>query len=308
MLPEVELKKDMFRTIGKDTEQAQKINRPSMTYWQDAWRRLKENKLAIASLIILTILVILAIVGPYLQPYEYDALDFMQINKGPSAQHWFGTDSLGRDIFVRCWMGARISLFIAVVTAFINVTIGVIYGGISGYVGGSLDNIMMRVIDVIFSIPAMLWIILLMVVIGPGLKTIIIALSATGWGGMARLVRGQVLQLREMEFVLASKTLGSDTSRIIAKHLIPNCMGPIIISITFDIPGAIFTEAFLSYIGLGLRPPLASWGVLASDGAAIFLMHPYQLFFPSLLISITMLGFNLLGDGLRDALDPRLRK
>ncbi|WP_427340261.1 ABC transporter permease [Caloranaerobacter sp. DY30410] len=307
-MAQVQLNKDMFKIVGKDIEKSQELVRPSLTYWQDAWRRLKENKLAIASMIILILLMLLSVVGPYMQPYTYDEQDFMSINKPPSAEHWFGTDALGRDIFVRCWMGARVSLFIGFMTAILNFTIGVIYGGVSGYLGGNVDIVMMRIIDIIFSIPQMLWVILLMVVIGQGLHTIIIAFAISGWGGMARLVRGQVLQLKEMEFVLAAKTLGADGWRIITKHLIPNSMGPIIISITFAVPGAIFSEAFLSYIGLGLPLPLASWGTLASDGSKVLLIHPYQLFFPSLLISITMLAFNLLGDGLRDALDPRLRK
>lgn len=303
----IKLDNSMFEIVGKDLEKSMQISRPSMTYWQDAWRRLKENPVAIASMILLILMFIMAFLGPHLQPYDYAQQDFLSINNAPSSAHWFGTDTLGRDIFVRCWEGAKVSLFIAFVTAFIEFTIGVFYGGIAGYKGGALDNFMMRVIDVIFSIPSMLWIILLMVVLGAGLGTMILAMSVTGWGGMARLVRGQVLQLREMEYIMAAKTLGADSKRIIIKHLIPNAMGPIIISLTFSIPGAIFTEAFLSYIGLGLPLPLSSWGTLANDGAQVLLMYPYQLFFPSLLLSITMLGFNLLGDGLRDALDPKLR-
>ncbi|SDZ08971.1 oligopeptide transport system permease protein [Proteiniborus ethanoligenes] len=307
-MSQVELDKDVFEIIGKDVENAQKIVRPSLTYWSDAWRRLKENKLAIISLIVLVLIVFMAFAGPKMRPFPYDRQDLNAINKSPDAVHWFGTDSLGRDIFVRCWEGAKVSLFIGLVSAIINVTIGIIYGGISGYLGGYVDIIMMRFVEIIYSIPELLWVILLMVVMGTGLPTIIIAISITGWGGMARLVRGQVLQLKQMEFVLAAQTLGADTSRIIFKHLIPNAMGPIIINLTFQVPGAIFTEAFLSYIGLGIRPPLASWGSLAQDGTLMLLIHPYQLFFPAVLISITMLAFNILGDGLRDSLDPRLRK
>lgn len=304
---EITLDKSMFVIEGKDIEKSMQISRPSMTYWQDAWRRLKENPVAIVALIMLIVMVLFAAFAPVLSKYDPSFQDFTAINNTPSGDHWFGTDTLGRDLFVRCWVGARVSLAIAFITALINFTIGIFYGGVSGYKGGTVDNVMMRIIDVIFSIPSMLWIILLMVVMGAGFWTMILALSVTGWGGMARLVRGQVLQLREMEFVMAAKTLGADSKRIIAKHLIPNSMGPIIINLTFAIPGAIFTEAFLSYIGLGLPLPMASWGTLANDGAQVLLMFPYQLFFPSLLISITMLAFNLLGDGLRDALDPRLR-
>lgn len=300
--------KDMFQVVGKDEMNYDKIVRPSLTYWADAWRRLKENKLAIMSIIILIVVVAMAFIGPHLRPWSYDDQDFSVINKGPDSEHWFGTDDLGRDLFVRCWQGAKISLFIALISTIINVTIGIIYGGISGYLGGKTDMIMMRIVEIIYSIPELLWVILLMVVIGQGLGTIILAISITGWGGMARIVRGQILQIKQMEYVLAAKTLGADTSRIITKHLVPNTMGPIIINLTFQVPGAIFTEAMLSYIGLGLPEPIASWGTLAQRGTRMLLIHPYQLLFPALLISITMLAFNILGDGLRDSLDPRLRK
>lgn len=307
-MAQVGIDKDMFEIVGKDLESADTIIRPSLTYWADAWRRLKENKLAIIALVVLVLVIAMAFIGPMISPFTYDEQDFTVINKEPNSVHWFGTDALGRDIFVRCWAGAKVSLFIGLVSAVINVTIGIIYGGISGYLGGYVDLIMMRIVEIIYSIPELLWVILLMVVMGTGLKTIIIAISISGWGGMARLVRGQVLQLKQMEFVLAAKTLGADTSRIIAQHLIPNAMGPIIINLTFQVPSAIFTEAFLSYIGLGIQPPLASWGSLANEGTLMLLIKPYQMLFPALLICITMLAFNILGDGLRDSLDPRLRK
>lgn len=299
---------EMFQPLEKDVKNADKIVRPSLTYWADAWRRLKENKLALVSLIALVLIVFMAIAGPILSPYEYDAQDFTAINQSPSAAHWFGTDDLGRDLFVRAWMGARVSLLIGLVSAIINVTIGIIYGGIAGYKGGYVDTVMMRIVEIIYSIPALLWIILLMIIMGQGLTTIIVALSISGWGGMARLVRGQVLQLKQMEYVLAAKTLGASSWRIILKHLIPNAMGPIIINLTFQVPDAIFTEAFLSYIGLGVPAPLASWGTLANEGTKALTIYPYQIVFPAILISVTMLAFNILGDGIRDSLDPKLRK
>ena len=286
------LTRDQFERTLKSTAALNEIKRPATTYWKG----------------ILALIVILAIVIPFVSPYAYDQQDYTAINQGPSAQHWFGTDSLGRDIFVRCWAGARVSLLIALVATCINVIIGVLYGGISGYFGGRVDMIMMRGVEIIYTIPDLLWVIMLMVVMGSGLNTIIIAIAITGWGSMARLVRGQVLQLKQSEYVMASKTLGAGFGRIFFKHLIPNCMGPIIIDLTFSIPSAIFTEASLSYLGMGIPVPLASWGTLANDGANMLLLYPYQLFFPALLISLTMLGFNLLGDGLRDALDPRLRR
>lgn len=299
---------EMFQPLERDNKNADKIVRPSLTYWSDAWRRLKENKLALLSLIALIVIVVMAIIGPMISPFEYDAQDFTVINQAPNSVHWFGTDDLGRDLFVRAWKGARVSLLIGLVSAVINVTIGIIYGGIAGYKGGYVDTIMMRIVEIIYSIPALLWIILLMIILGQGLTTIIIALSISGWGGMARLVRGQVLQLKEMEYVLAAQTLGASSWRIILKHLIPNAMGPIIINLTFQVPDAIFTEAFLSYIGLGVPAPLASWGTLANEGTKVLTIYPYQIVFPAILISVTMLAFNIFGDGIRDSLDPKLRK
>lgn len=305
-MKDLNLKKEMFTIVGADIYKSEEVVTPSLTYWDNASRRLKENKIAIISIAILIIIIVLAIFAPIFSQYDYSTQDYKVKNQDPSMQHFFGTDNLGRDLWVRCWMGARVSLFIALVSTIINVTIGIIYGGISGYFGGNVDLIMMRIIEIIYSVPGLLWVILLMVVMGPGLKTIIISISLTGWGGMARIVRGQILQLKQMEYVLAAKKLGAGSLRIIKKHLIPNTMGPIIINLTFQVPGAIFTEAALSYIGLGLPVPFASWGTLANEGTKILKLYPTQLLFPALLISITMLSFNLLGDGFRDALDPKL--
>ncbi len=222
--------------------------------------------------------------------------------------YWFGTDTLGRDIFVRNIYGARISLTIALMATLVQFFIGVVYGGISGYVGGAVDNLMMRIVDLINSIPLLLYVILLMVVMGAGLVTIMVALGSVYWVLMARLVRGQVLSIKENEFVLAARTLGASSWRIMVKHLIPNAMGPIIVSLAMMVPSAIFSEAFLSFVGLGVSAPQASWGTLANDAMAGLRTYPYQLFIPSFFISMTVLSFNFLGDGLRDALDPRLRK
>ena len=287
---------------------ADKMTRPSLTYWSDAWRRFRSNKVAMVSAIILLIIILMAIFQPMVSKYAYDEVDYFALNQGPSAEHWFGTDELGRDIFVRCWEGARVSLMIAFVVAILNGTIGILYGGIAGYFGGLADNLMMRFCELIASIPQMLWVVLLILVMRPGVFPIILAIAVTGWIGMARLFRGQVFQLKESEFVMASRTMGAGSIWIILKHLLPNSMSPIIISMANVIPGAIFSESFLSYIGLGVPLPTASWGALASDGANKLLTYPYQLFFPALLICITMLCFNLMGDGLRDALDPRMRR
>ncbi len=302
------LTKDLFNPIHISQAEAEHIERPSISYWKDAMRRFFHNKMVVIASVVLILIIIFAIFAPVFSSFTYDQTNYVLSNKGPTKEHWFGTDVLGRDLWTRSWEGARVSLFIGLVTALVNATIGIIYGGFSGYFGGKTDNIMMRFCEIIAAVPQMLWITLLILVLKPGLLPIIIALSATGWIGMARLFRGQVFQIKESEFVMASKVLGTNSLWIIFKHLVPNAMSPIITSLAFTIPRAIFAEAFLSYIGLGLPLPLASWGNLSSTGANVFLQYPYQLMFPSLLICITMLSFNLIGDGLRDALDPRLRK
>ena len=303
-----ELEDSLFEKDDSAYVDADKMTRPSLTYWSDAWRRFRGNRVAMVSAVILLIVILMAVFQPMVSKYAYDEQDWFAINQGPSSEHWFGTDELGRDIFVRCWEGARVSLLIAFVVAILNGTIGILYGGISGYFGGVTDNIMMRFCELIASIPQMLWVVLLILVLKPGIFPIILAIGVTGWIGMARLFRGQVFALKESEFVMASRTMGAGSLWIILKHLLPNAMSPIIISMANVIPGAIFSEAFLSYGGLGVPLPTASWGVLASDGANKLLNFPYQLLFPSLLICITMLCFNLMGDGLRDALDPRMRQ
>lgn len=304
-----ELSKEKFKIIGCENANADEILRPNITYFQDAWRRLKQNKVAIASLIILIIIIFMTIFGPYMVPYLQESIDQASINVKPNLTHLFGTDQLGRDLFARSWYGGRVSIIIGVVGTLIEVTIGVIYGGISGYFGGFVDDIMMRIVEILISIPYLIIVILISLILGNGgIFSLIIAMTITGWCGMARLIRGQILQIREQEYVLAAQALGADTSRIIAKHLIPNTIGVMIVAITLDVPSFIFGEAFLSFIGLGVQSPNTSWGALAAGAQQNLMFYPYQLFVPSLLISLTMLSFNLLGDGLRDALDPRLRQ
>jgi oligopeptide transport system permease protein len=297
-----------FQRVGHAPLTAQTMNRPATTYWQDAWRRLKQNKLAMAGLVVIGLIALLALVGPLFSPYSYSDQVLADANQTPSAAHWFGTDNLGRDLFTRILYGARISLSIGVVASLINLTIGVVYGGVAGYFGGRLGAVMMRLVDILYGIPLLLYVILLMVVLKPGLTNIFIALGLVYWLRMAQIVRGQVLSLREAEYVLAARLIGASSARIILRHLVPNAMGPIIVTLTLSIPEAIFTEAFLSFIGLGVSAPMASWGVLASESVAGLRSYPYQLLYPALAISFTMLSFNFLGDGLRDALDPRMRK
>ncbi|MBZ4687441.1 MAG: oligopeptide transport system permease protein [Clostridia bacterium] len=299
---------EMFRPLPREKKSTQEIVRPSTTYWQDAWRRLKKNPLAMAGLAFIIFLLLLATFGPMISPYSYSDQNLLNTFKGPSTKHWFGTDNLGRDVFTRVLYGARISLSIGIVASLVNFVIGVIYGGVAGYVGGKVDNVMMRIVDILYGIPFLLWVILLMVVIGPGLINIYIVLGVVYWLPMARIVRGQILSLKEQEYVLAAKTIGSSSRRILLRHLIPNTMGPIIVTMTLAIPEAIFTEAFLSFIGLGVSAPMASWGTLASEALSSLKSHPYLLFFPAAAICLTLFAFNFLGDGLRDALDPRMRK
>lgn len=288
--------------------------RPSTTYWQDAWRRLKLNPVAMFSLVLVILIILFAIIGPLLSPYTYSEQDFARKNQGPSEQHWFGTDGLGRDLFTRVLHGARISLSIGFVASLVTLGVGVLYGGISGFAGGRLDDVMMRFVDIMYSIPFLLWVIMMMVYLkerlpeNAALISMYIALGLVFWLPMARIVRGQILSLKEQEFILAAHTIGAPKTRILMRHLIPNCIGPIIVTATLAIPEAIFTEAFLSFIGLGVSAPRASWGMLASDALTSLKSYPHLLFFPAAAICITLLAFNFLGDGLRDALDPKMRK
>lgn len=289
-------------------EEDEKIVRPSMNYWQDAWRRLKNNKIAITAIIILAVIFVMCIIGPSLTPYEYEKFSMIEKNQSPSFKHWFGTDKLGRDIFTRIWVGGRVSMTLGLVGAFIDIVVGLIYGGVSAYFGGVIDNIMMRIIEILASIPYLVLVVLVSLVVGKGIGSLIIAMTLTGWCHMARLVRGQIFEIKDQDYILAARALGTPAWKIIFKHLIPNTLGVMIVSVTFDIPSFIFGEAFLSYIGLGIQSPMTSWGSLAAGAQKNMAFYPYQLFFPALLISLTMLSFQLLGDGLRDALDPKLRE
>ncbi|ACD24702.1 MULTISPECIES: ABC transporter permease [Clostridium] len=314
MEQEINLKKDLFTPLTEDEKKIEVIVRPSVGYWKDAWNRLKKNKMAIISLLAIIIIMLAAIFVPMTSKYSYDQNMLSQVNLKPSAEHWFGTDQLGRDIFVRVFFGARYSLIIGVAAAFINLFIGVLYGGISGFCGGKIDNLMMRIVDVLYSIPLIIYVIILMTILnkpgsgGSGLSTIVLALSISYWIGMARIVRGDVLQLKQQEFVLAAKALGASNTRILIRHLIPNCIGSIMVTMTLLIPQAIFTEAFLSFIGLGLVPPKASLGTLANEAMKAIYQYPYQLLFPAVAICLIILAFNLFGDGLSEALDPKNKR
>ncbi len=299
---------DLFIPIQLDAQLAEQITSPSLSFWQDVWRRLKGNKVAMAGLATLILLALFAIFAPLLSSHPYYETNLVSKNQSPSREFWFGTDDLGRDMLSRIAWGARISLFVGITAALIDVILGIVWGGIAALAGGRIDNLLMRIADILYAIPYLLVVIMLMVVMGSGLIPIIIALTITGWIGMARIVRGQLLQLKEQEYIQAAIALGASNTRILLKHLIPNAMGPIIVTMTITVPIAIFTEAFLSFLGLGVQAPMASWGTMASDGLPAMRYYPWRLFFPAIFISMTMLAFNLVGDGLRDAIDPKLRK
>lgn len=324
----MQLSTDLFRPLNKSQAFVNELSRPSLTFWGDAWRRLKKNKVAMLSLVAVAFILLAAIIGPELIPYKYSDQIRGAESLMPNLAHPMGTDSLGRDTLARVLYGARISLSVGFVACLINLTIGVLYGGISGYFGGKVDNIMMRIVDVIYSIPTMLYVILLSVVLkdslgqffdrstlfapfkaaGPSLISIYLAIGLSYWVVMARIVRGQILSLKEQEYIIAARTIGASGMRILLRHLIPNCIGPIIVTTMLLIPDAIFTESFLSFIGLGVDAPVPSWGGLASGALGSIRTNFYLLAFPALAISVTILVFNLFGDGLRDALDPRMRK
>ena len=369
--------KDLFVPVKRTNEESERIERPSLSFWQDSFIRLRKNVGAMIGLAVLVILALLAIFGPYMNDYgqyeqdlsrskmppKVEGLGWLGMNgtlsdvldaetleqaeqkavmrfsnqedfittevlndgsngeraeikatydvyaaKGLEENFWFGTDGLGRDQWTRTWMGTRVSLYIALLAAAIDMLIGVAYGGISAYYGGRVDNYMQRFIEILVGIPNLVLIILMILILEPGILSITIALAISGWISMARIVRGQILKLKNQEFVLASRTLGAKDSRIIQRHLIPNVLGLIIINTMFSIPSAIFFEAFLSFIGLGLPTPMASLGTLIDAGFKSLQIYPHILLFPAIIISLIMIAFNVLADGLRDAFDPKMRE
>lgn len=318
-------------------------NFSSQSYWREAWDRFRKNRLAVTALAAVIVLVILALAGPVCSHYSVTEQDVTRQNMAPripgmekigifngtetlnkstgsitynkyqengleDVYYWFGSDSLGRDIWTRVWSGTQVSLLVAFVAVGIDLAIGLSYGLVSGYFGGRTDMVMQRIVEIINSIPTLVTVTLLMLVMKPGLVTIILALGFTGWVGMSRIARAEMLKLKESEYVLASKTLGEKDSSIIFKEIFPNMIGPVITNTMFSIPNAIFMEAYLSFIGLGIPVPLASLGSLISDAYKQFTTHPYQIVWPVIVLSILMLCFNILADGLREALDPKMRE
>ena len=287
-------------------DQPGEVQRPHVKYYKMVWQRLKRDKLAVFGMIVLAVMLIAAVFGPMFSPYSYEDTDFSAMLQGPSAEHWFGTDNLGRDVFVRVLYGARISLSIGFAAAAVNMVIGVLYGGIAGYFGGKVDMVMMRIVDILSGIPSLLYLILLMMFLGASVKSILIAMCITYWITTARMVRGSILSLREQDYALAAKVCGESDWSILIHHLIPNSIGSIIVTVTFLIPSAIFEEAFLSFLGIGISVPMASWGTMCNDAIQYLFNKPYLMIFPATAISLTIFSLNFIGDGLRDALDPRL--
>jgi oligopeptide transport system permease protein len=306
---QITLTQDHFEPVKASARDAEGLSGPPVGFWSDAWRRLKRNRVALVAGGIIFLVFILAVAGPWLTPYTPFAQDLERQYREPSLSgFWFGTDEFGRSMFDRVWVGTRVSLYIAFLATALDIVIGMSYGAISAYYGGGVDNVMQRIIEVLVGIPNLVVIILMMLILEPGIIAITLALTITGWTSSARLIRGQVLRLKEQEFFLASRSLGAGTYRLIAKHLIPNVFYIVIITLMFTVPSAVFFEAFLSFIGLGIQPPNASLGALINDGADQMRFYPYLLIFPALVLALITISFRLLGDGLRDALDPRMRK
>jgi oligopeptide transport system permease protein len=282
---------------------------PPRSLWSDAWRRLRRNRLAVASAAFLLWISFTAAFAPWLPGLQDPTVQ--DLGRGatpPSLAHWFGTDELGRDTFARTVHGGRISLLVGLVATLVSLLIGVTYGAIAGYRGGRTDEVMMRGVDVLYSLPYIFLVILLLVFFSRSLVMLFIALGLVQWLTMARIVRGQVLSLKGQTFVEAARALGAGDAAIIFRHIVPNTLGPVIVYTTLTVPAVILQEAFLSFLGLGVQPPNASWGTLVSDGARVLALFPWLVFFPGLALSLTLLCFNFLGDGLRDALDPQDRR
>jgi len=276
--------------------------------WRDAWLRLRKNRLAVFGGAALAFVALACFVGPFLSPYGYEEQNLDLGASAPSAAHWLGTDTLGRDLLVRLLYGGRVSLGVGLAATFVALTIGVVYGAVAGYSGGKRDAFMMRAVDIMYSLPFTIFVILLMVFFGRNIILLFVAIGAVEWLTMARIVRGQVMSVKRMEFIEAARSLGFSRRRIIFRHILPNILGPIIVYTTLTIPGVMLLEAFLSFLGLGVQPPMSSWGVLIKDGAEKMEEFPWLLIFPGTVFSLTLFSLNFLGDGLRDALDVRASK
>ena len=296
-------KSEFFKPIDKSEQDSEFIAMEPRSFWHDVWDRFRPNRRALIGLIVLLLIVLLAVLGPFFSPYPYDGMG-TEVNRGPSGTHWFGTDALGRDLFTRVLYGIRISLFVGFVSTLINCVIGVLYGGVAGYVGGRTDAAMMRFVDVLYAVPSLLYIILLMMLFGANVGSIMVGMCVSGWVGIARLMRTQVISLKGREYVLAAYTEGAGPARILFKHMFSNAMSPILVQATLAIPQAIFQEAFLSFIGMGISAPQASLGTLAQDARMYMAIYPHQMICPIVMICIIIFALNFISEGLSEALDP----
>jgi oligopeptide transport system permease protein len=293
---------------GKGAEAMQSAAVRGRSLWDDARRRLLRNRAAVAGMVVLGLLVLAAAVGPYVAPYSYDEINKSDVWLEPLINgHLIGTDSLGRDLLARLLMGLRVSLAIGLVATFVSLVIGVAWGAVAGFVGGRLDEVMMRFVDVLYSLPFIFFVILLMVTFGSNIILIFVAIGAVEWLTMSRIVRGQTLTLKNKEFVEAARAAGLSQRGIIVRHIVPNLLGPVVVYVTLTIPAVILAESFLSFLGLGVQPPMASLGTLIANGAQDMELAPWLLIFPSLVMVVTLMSFNFIGDGLRDAIDPKDR-
>ena len=296
-------KSEFFKPIDKSEQDSEFIAMEPRSFWHDVWDRFRSNRRALIGLIVLLLIVLLAVLGPFFSPYPYDGMG-TEVNRGPSGTHWFGTDALGRDLFTRVLYGIRISLFVGFVSTLINCVIGVLYGGVAGYVGGRTDAAMMRFVDVLYAVPSLLYIILLMMLFGANVGSIMVGMCVSGWVGIARLMRTQVISLKGREYVLAAYTEGAGPARILFKHMFSNAMSPILVQATLAIPQAIFQEAFLSFIGMSISAPQASLGTLAQDARMYMAIYPHQMICPIVMICIIIFALNFISEGLSEALDP----
>lgn len=304
----LKVKDKRFELVDSSNLDSDLVVRPNISYWQDAWRRLKKNPVAMGALCILFVIISMAIFMPIIRNLDYQTVVTEKKNLSPSSEFWWGTDAMGRDLFTRVWIGTRISISVALIATVIDIVVGCLYGGIAAYLGGIVDEIMMRIVEVLNSIPYLIITLLILVVLGNGYFQLMLALCLTAWTSTARMIRGQILQLRESEYVLGAEALGASPMRIILKHLLPNTIGLIILDVASTIPSVIVSETILSFLGLGLNIPAFSLGSLLSAGQQAMAFYPYQLLFPTIILCLLILSFNVLGDGLRDALDPKLRQ
>ncbi len=307
MSEKLKINDEMFELLPENEKNSEFIAMESKTFLQDAWGRYQKNRLAMIGLAFLIVMVIMSIVVPMLSKYGFETQNIEIRNALPSLEHPFGTDKLGRDIFVRVMFGGRISLAIAFSSAFICLIIGILYGGISGYIGGKTDMLMMRFVDILDSVPTLLYVILILMIFGNTIPAMLLAICFTSWIGMARQVRQQVRSIKEMEYALAATVIGASHTRILMNHLIVNAIGPIIVNLTTMVPSAIFTESFLSFVGIGLDPSIPSWGKLANDCRDLFFTFPIQIIWVIAAISLTCLSLNFIGDGIGEAFQTKKR-